>query len=97
MFTETDIDFICFCIYLRRDKLSNIKKIAIPLDKIWHKNKIGSKRQPSKIRIAPDKIPAEEKKRSYYRDRLSQFEIPPLRTKHGNFLPFCSYNFVYYQ
>lgn len=53
-----------FTLTLRSQRLSPIKNIAVPLDKIWHNNKIGSSLQPWKIKIPPHSNPTEEKKRS---------------------------------
>ena len=49
---------------LREYKLSAIKKIAVPLKSICDNKRIGSKRQPWKIRIPPHNNPMDEKKES---------------------------------
>ena len=60
-FLEKNLNLI---LLLRKYKLSAIKKIAVPLKSIWDNRRIGSKRQPWKIRIPPHSNPIEEKKES---------------------------------
>lgn len=49
---------------LRKYRLSAIKKIAVPLKSICDNKRIGSKRQPWKMRIPPHNNPIDEKKES---------------------------------